>query len=173
MAGVKKSERMSEATKQLLINLYAAGKSINDISKETGINYSATRRAVSASGIMRERLTARMAVGWDGSRARKGMKRKPCSEEVRRKMSASAIKKWDKISTGLRVTSQGYIAYTRGDMCEKLFHRVLVASFIGRELRKNEVIHHKDGNKQNNDISNLIIMTPSEHMSHHRKRRTV
>jgi len=28
-------------------------------------------------------------------------------------------------------------------------------------------IHHKDGNKSNNDISNLELMTASSHMSHH------
>lgn len=172
MAGVKKNERLSEATKQLLVDLYATGKSINDISKEIGINYSATRRAIATSGIMRDRLTARRAVGWDGSRARKGIKRPPYSEEWRERMSISAIKRWDKTSKGLRTTSQGYISYTRGEMCEKLYHRVLVESFIGRKLRKDEVVHHKDGNKLNNDISNLVIMTPSEHALYHAQRRS-
>ena len=33
----------------------------------------------------------------------------------------------------------------------------------------NMVIHHKDGNKSNNSLDNLMIMTPSEHSSHHAK----
>lgn len=30
-------------------------------------------------------------------------------------------------------------------------------------------IHHLDGNHQNNDILNLVCMTPSEHLKHHKK----
>lgn len=32
---------------------------------------------------------------------------------------------------------------------------------------KNEVIHHKDGNKHNNDISNLELLTNNKHVSKH------
>lgn len=38
---------------------------------------------------------------------------------------------------------------------------------IGRRLLPGEVVHHIDGNKKNNDISNLRLMTNGEHTSHH------
>lgn len=36
-------------------------------------------------------------------------------------------------------------------------------------LNKKYVVHHKDGNHNNNDISNLEIMTRGEHTSHHNR----
>ena len=38
---------------------------------------------------------------------------------------------------------------------------------LGRKLSFNEVVHHKDNNKRNNDLSNLEVMTRSEHIRHH------
>jgi len=38
---------------------------------------------------------------------------------------------------------------------------------IGRRLKKNEIVHHKDGNRANNQIGNLELMTRSEHARHH------
>ena len=34
---------------------------------------------------------------------------------------------------------------------------------IGRPLRNDEHVHHLDGNKQNNDLANLKLMTSAEH----------
>ena len=43
---------------------------------------------------------------------------------------------------------------------------------IGRKLSIFEVVHHKDGNPENNNINNLVIMTPEDHISlHHAGRR--
>ncbi len=40
-------------------------------------------------------------------------------------------------------------------------------------LKKGQVVHHKDGNKLNNDPKNLVIMTRSEHAKlHNRKCKT-
>lgn len=39
--------------------------------------------------------------------------------------------------------------------------------YIGRPLRKDEVVHHVDGNKRNNNITNLMLMTRSEHAKIH------
>ena len=46
-------------------------------------------------------------------------------------------------------------------------HRYVVERFIGRSLSDNEVIHHKDGDKTNNSIWNLKIMTKSNHAKLH------
>lgn len=43
----------------------------------------------------------------------------------------------------------------------------------GRALRDNEIIHHIDGDRFNNDPSNLVAMTQAEHARlHHTKRTT-
>ena len=43
------------------------------------------------------------------------------------------------------------------------FHRYLMEQHIGRALLLNEIVHHKDGNKYNNKISNLEIRDKREH----------
>jgi hypothetical protein len=42
-------------------------------------------------------------------------------------------------------------------------HRVLMEKSIGRSLDSNEIIHHNDGNKLNNDIANLSLLTKGQH----------
>jgi hypothetical protein len=38
---------------------------------------------------------------------------------------------------------------------------------LGRKLSSEEIVHHRDGDHSNNDISNLEIMTLPEHLHHH------
>lgn len=47
-------------------------------------------------------------------------------------------------------------------------HRYIMEQHLGRKLNRHEVVHHKDGNKQNNNIDNLVIMHLSEHSREHR-----
>lgn len=46
-------------------------------------------------------------------------------------------------------------------------HRIVAEQMLGRPLRRDEIVHHKDGNKQNNNPSNLEVMTQSEHARLH------
>ncbi len=47
-------------------------------------------------------------------------------------------------------------------------HIVIAESKIGRRLKEKEVVHHIDGNKKNNDPSNIqIFKNNSEHMKFH------
>lgn len=48
-----------------------------------------------------------------------------------------------------------------------LLHRVLMENKIGRDLTRYEVVHHIDGNKRNNDLSNLELMSLSDHTRMH------
>jgi hypothetical protein len=48
-------------------------------------------------------------------------------------------------------------------------HIFLMQEKIGRPLERGEVIHHIDGDKQNNDISNLDLCTVQEHNNCHAK----
>ena len=48
-------------------------------------------------------------------------------------------------------------------------HRLIMEQIIGRVLDYNEVVHHIDGNTQNNDILNLKIMSRKNHSRLHVK----
>ena len=47
-------------------------------------------------------------------------------------------------------------------------HRIIMEKMLGRPLEADEVVHHIDGNKWNNDPSNLTVMTRREHALIHK-----
>lgn len=50
-------------------------------------------------------------------------------------------------------------------------HRRMMEQELGRGLTPEEIVHHKDGNTFNNDPSNLVLTTRTEHMRLHPKVR--
>src|SRR5574343_887846 len=46
-------------------------------------------------------------------------------------------------------------------------HRYLAEQILGRPLASHEIIHHLDGNKMNNELSNLILISRSGHVKLH------
>ena len=47
-------------------------------------------------------------------------------------------------------------------------HRVIMEAHVGRKLMSWELVHHKDGDKHNNELSNLSITNRSIHMKTHK-----
>lgn len=50
-------------------------------------------------------------------------------------------------------------------------HRLIASKMLRRPLSSDEIVHHIDGNKQNNRRNNLQVMTPSEHWRVHHPRK--
>ena len=56
----------------------------------------------------------------------------------------------------------------KGEHRIKIFqHRWIMEQYLDRKLHKHEQVHHIDMKKTNNDISNLWLCSPSDHMSAH------
>lgn len=149
--------------------LYESGKGLMHVAKIAGTNYSALRRLFLESGIpIRSTGEAARLQGPTRRERALGHKRGPMSAESRQKMSLAKLGK----GRGWRVTASGYIEFTMGPNKGRLQHNVVMEQRIGRRIARGEVVHHRDENKQNNDPSNLELMTRSEHTSHHRRERT-
>lgn len=68
---------------------------------------------------------------------------------------------------------EGYLAcsvrYADGSKRTVLQYREVMETHLNRTLSSSEVVHHIDGNKRNNDISNLEVLNRSTHGKHHAK----
>lgn len=72
---------------------------------------------------------------------------------------------------GISTHAGGYLVKRVGRKKQQLLHRHVMEQHLGRELLEEEQVHHKDGNKINNDIKNLEIMTCAEHARLHARTR--
>ena len=65
----------------------------------------------------------------------------------------------------------GYIWISLPD-ARYAIHRLMMEKTLGRALTSDELVHHKDGNKCNNAVENLDLVTRSGHMTIHDGQRT-
>ena len=52
-------------------------------------------------------------------------------------------------------------------------HVMVIESHLGRRMAQGETIHHKNGDRADNRLANLILMNRGRHMSQHAKTRTL
>jgi hypothetical protein len=109
-----------------------------------------------------------------------GLPRYVCGHNPNAKARAAAVEKirgttgpgtnhW---KGGRTVQPNGYV-WIRIDGQYIAEHRLVMEKTLGRQLSCDEIIHHKDGNKSNNDFANLVVTNRSEHAIEHRKTRAI
>ena len=63
----------------------------------------------------------------------------------------------------------GTYVYNKGNYRNGLLkHKMIAEQVLGRTLTSNEVVHHMDGNKENNTVENLIVLSRGKHVALHR-----
>lgn len=99
---------------------------------------------------------------------------KTLSMETKQKMSNAKIKK----GIGHKKNrTDGYVAIYFPDHPKSnkdgyiMEHDLIMECFIGRHLKKDEIVHHINHKRNDNRIENLKLMTKREHISMHVKER--
>ena len=127
-----------------IVVLYRDRKlSYREIGKLAGMPYWVVRRIVVAAGCSRSRRTCKAGAlnpSWHGGRYRDGQG----YWRVHRPEHPQA-------------DTNGYVKE----------HRLLMEQQIGRPLKRREHVHHRDGDRGNNDPANLALLSDTEHLRLH------
>lgn len=70
-----------------------------------------------------------------------------------------------------RYIADGYVILCHDRENKIAEHRYVMEQKLGRKLTSEDIVHHIDGNKQNNDPSNLFLTNRSEHAAIHARER--
>lgn len=94
-----------------------------------------------------------------------------CSGKVNPARFLPGNKHWN-FKTGRRIDGDGYVkildrSNPRAKSGYVLEHILIMEEHLGRQLTKDEVVHHINEVRTDNRLENLELMTRAEHVSHH------
>jgi transposase len=167
-----------------IVTKYRGGATYSGLAKEYDISESSIRECIERSGFLQKRRGPTLKVDEEMADAIHRLFKKNCTVDlisgllgvgrntVRKSLRNSGVE-----YIGRRKKSQRYVQKSGyalvlldekerqifSSMCNAygyvLEHRHVVAKSIGRSLEDHETVHHKDGDKLNNKIENLQLMS--------------
>ena len=90
---------------------------------------------------------------------------KPLSEEHKANIGAGLERYWN-LKRKPRLQRNGYLTLCINRK-KKYVHRLVMEEYLGRPLRDDEHVHHINGDKTDNRIENLKLMSRKEHLREH------
>src|SRR3990167_909664 len=70
---------------------------------------------------------------------------------------------------GVRTDKNGYRYRWLAPQTYQLEHRWVMEQALGRKLCSNEQVHHRNGNKHDNSMANLQVMSTTDHLRFHQR----
>jgi len=91
--------------------------------------------------------------------------RRQYREKIKRLEKRKSLAASPKVEAGDKRTCGGYVVIWDGYKWLRE-HRIIFEQILGRKLLKEEVVHHRNGNKSDNRIENLQLLAHTNHCPH-------
>lgn len=156
MRPVRKDSKLSGNRFEEAVQMYRNGKSTQEIAVAFGVDASNVFRVLKGHGI---KLRTKKEAGLNAVTT--GRSKRKCGEHNH---------SW---KGGRHRSSHGYILvyapyHPRAASSSYVYeHDLVVERAIGRFLAAGEIVHHKNGQKDDNRLDNLELTTPHKHGKHH------